>query len=101
MKACSANMSAVCRGAFLHYTYLLFDKDGGMTMISHGGAGGKAVPWEVGLTNNIAIPVFNNACYADSMAAEKAVEVIQKKGCRKLGFIGLNLITAGFLQSHC
>lgn len=83
----------------LHYTYLLFDKDGGMTMISHGGAGGKAIPWEVGLTNNIAIPVFNNACYADSFAAEKAVEVIRKKGCRKLGFIGMNLITVGFYNN--
>ncbi len=83
----------------LHYTYLLFDKDGAMTMISHGGTGGKAIPWEVGLTNNIAIPVFNNACYADSFAAEKAVEVIQKKGCRKLGLIGMNLITAGFYNN--
>jgi Xaa-Pro aminopeptidase len=83
----------------LHYTYLLFDKDGEMTMISHGAAGGKAIPWEVGLTNNIAIPVFNNACYADSFAAEKAVEVIRKKGCRKLGFIGMNLITVGFYNN--
>jgi len=83
----------------LHYTYLLFDKDGEMTMISHGAAGGKAVPWDVGLTHNIAIPVFNNACYADSFAAERALEIIRKKGCQKLGFIGMNLITAAFYNN--
>lgn len=82
-----------------HYTYLLFDRDGGMTMISHGAAGGKAVPFDVGLENNIAIPVFNNACYADSFAAKKALEVMRGKGCKKIGFIGLNLITVGFYQN--
>ncbi len=83
----------------LHYTYLLFDRDGELTMISHGPEGGKAVPWDIGLTNNIAVPVFNNACYADAVAADKAVEVIQKKGCKKLGFVGVNLITAGFYNN--
>ena len=82
-----------------HYTYLLFDKDGDMTMISHGATGGKAIGFDVGLANNISIPVFNNACYADGFAAEKAVEVIKKKGCKKIGFINLNLITAGFYQN--
>lgn len=83
----------------VHYTYLLFDKDGTMTMISHGAAGGKATPFDVGLTNNISIPVFNNACYGDSYAADAAVGIIEKKGCKKLGFIGLNLITAGFYNN--
>lgn len=82
-----------------HYTYLLFDKDGEMTMISHGAAGGKAIPFDVGLTNNISVPVFNNACYGDGFTAEKALEVIQKKGCKKLGFIGMNMITVGFYQA--
>lgn len=83
----------------IHYTYILFDRDGEMTMISHGAAGGKATGFDVGLTNNISVPVFNNACYGDGMAAEKALEVINKKGCRKLGFIGMNLITAGFYNA--
>lgn len=82
-----------------HYTHLLFDKDGGMTMIAHGAAGGKAVPFDVGLTNNISIPVFNNACYGDGFAAEKALEIIKKKGCKKLGFVGMNIITAGFYNN--
>lgn len=82
-----------------HYTYLLFDREGEMTMISHGAAGGKATSFDVGLTNNISVPVFNNACYGDSFAAEKALEVIQKKGCKKLGFIGMNMITVGFYNA--
>jgi Xaa-Pro aminopeptidase len=100
---CQANDGMLCQYVrwfaelrSAHYSYLLFDKDGGMTMISHGAAGGKAVPFDVGLQNNIAIPVFNNACYADSFAADTAVEIMKKKGCKKLGFVGLNLITAGF-----
>lgn len=84
-----------------HYTYLLFDRDGEMTMISHGAAGGKAIAFDVGLTNNISVPVFNNACYGDSMAAGKALEIIAKKGCRKIGFIGLNMITVGFYNALC
>ncbi len=83
----------------IHYTYLLFDKDGAITMITHGPAGGKATTFEVGLTNNISVPVFNNACYGDSYAADAAVKVIEKKGCKKLGFIGMNLITAGFYNN--
>ncbi|MDR1518908.1 MAG: M24 family metallopeptidase [Planctomycetota bacterium] len=82
-----------------HYCYLLFDKDGGMTMISHGAAGGKAIPFDVGLTNNISVPVFNNACYADSFAADKAVEIMRRRGCKKIGFLNLNLITVGFYQN--
>ncbi|MEA5011230.1 MAG: M24 family metallopeptidase [Angelakisella sp.] len=79
-----------------HYTYVLLDKEGELSVISHGAAGGKAIPFEVGITNNIGIPVFNNACYADSFAADKALEIIEKKGCKKLGFLGLNTITTGF-----
>lgn len=82
-----------------HYTYLLFDKDGGMSMIAHGAAGGKATGFDVGLLNNISVPVFNNACYGDGVAAAKAVEIIKKKGCKKIGFINLNLITVGFYQN--
>ena len=83
----------------VHYTYILFDKDGEISMISHGAAGGKAIGFDVGLTNNISVPVFNNACYADHIAAEKAVEIIKKKGCKKIGFLNLNLITVGFYQN--
>lgn len=81
------------------YTYLLFDKDGAISMISHGATGGTAIPYDVGLTNNIGVPIFNNACYGDSFAADKAVGIMKEKGCNKIGFIGMNLITAGFYNN--
>ncbi|MDR2909155.1 MAG: M24 family metallopeptidase [Oscillospiraceae bacterium] len=85
-----------CEIRSVHYTYVLFDKEGALSMISHGAEGGKALGWDVGLTNNIAVPVFNNAAYGDSFAADKAVGIMKKTGCEKIGFLNLNLITTGF-----
>jgi Xaa-Pro aminopeptidase len=78
---------------------VLFPKDDGMTMVSHGGPPKPPGPpaWAVrGVKTRLARPYFRTAYYTNSWDAEEAVKVIKERKDRKVGIVGMGAMHAAF-----
>ena len=78
---------------------VLFPKDDGMTMVSHGGPPKPPGPpaWAVrGVKTRLARPYFRTAYYTNDWDAEEAVKVIKERKDRKVGIVGMGDMHAEF-----
>ncbi|MCC6474063.1 MAG: aminopeptidase P family protein [Burkholderiales bacterium] len=85
---------------------VLFPADDEMSMISHGGPPKPPGPpaWAVrGVRERLARPYFRTAHYTDGFDAQEAVKVIQRRGDRRIGLVGMGAMGASFyayLKEH-
>ena len=94
--------------AIHNYTVtLIFAREEGMTMISHGGnppAKPSPPEWAArGLKNRISLPFLPSLNYSNDLMAEKAVKELTKHKNSRIGFVGMGFITAAlytYLMKH-
>ena len=82
-------------------TTIVFPVDDEMVVINHGGASGPHSPpdWAArGIKHRISRPYIQTLQYANTFAAEEAVNFLKKTGYRHIGWLGLNMISASFYQ---
>jgi len=90
-----------CEVQTIHICTALFDSDCNISFIGHGPKGSAALGpmYEIELANNIAVPAFHNAVYADRFVSEEIIKIVKKNGYRKIGFVAENLISAALYKN--
>jgi len=83
-------------------TTVLFPANDEMVVINHGGSSGRPPTppdWAArGIGKRITMPYIQLLHYANTWAAEAASKWIKEVGYKKIGFIGLDMISAAFYQ---
>lgn len=82
-----------------HYTIVMFDQDQNLSIISHGPKGMKVPTYSVEFANSICVPQMSNAWYGNNFISDQAIDIIKKNGYKKLGLLGLNLMSAAFYNN--
>lgn len=90
-----------CEVQTIHMCTALFDSDCNVSFIGHGPQGSPALGpiYGIELANNIAVPTFHNAAYADTFVSKEASTIIKKNGYKKIGFVAENLISAALYKN--
>jgi Xaa-Pro aminopeptidase len=84
-----------------HYCVVLFDQEQNLSILGHGPEGQPLIGEEFNMrfANNISVPAFANACYANHFMSNHAINIIRKNNYTSIGLVGMNILSAAFYKN--